>query len=135
SRDQVRSMVADSLRAVLCQHLIPKKDGSGRILAAEVLINTDAVANLIRKGKAFQIPSVVATAREQGMQAMDGELRRLVREGVITMEEAYMRAASKKEFEQTDTPPPVPVVPGAPAAAGGPAAGVAAGGAAARGPP
>ena len=83
SRDQVRSMLADSLRAVLCQHLIPRRDGTGRVLAAEVLINNDAVANLIRKGKAYQIPSVVATARELGMQAMDVELRRLVREDVI----------------------------------------------------
>jgi twitching motility protein PilT len=116
SRDQVRSMLADSLRAVLCQHLIPKRDRTGRVLAAEILINNDAVANLIRKGKAFQIPSVVATSRELGMQSMDGELRRLVREGVISPEEAYMRAASKKEFEQSEVPaaPAAPAAPGAP---------------------
>jgi twitching motility protein PilT len=100
SREQTRSMLADSLKAVVCQHLIPRQDGTGRVLAAEVLINNDAVANLIRKGKAYQIQSVVATAREQGMQSMDVELRRLVREGVITEEEAYMRAASKKDFEK-----------------------------------
>jgi twitching motility protein PilT len=93
-------MVADSLKAVLCQHLIPRRDGTGRVLAAEILLNNDAVANLIRKGKAYQIQSVIATAREQGMQAMDTELRRLVREEVITAEEAYMRAASKKDFEK-----------------------------------
>ena len=112
SRDQVRSMLADSLRAVLCQHLIPRLDGSGRVLAAEVLLNNDAVANLIRKGKAYQIQSVVATAREQGMQAMDTELRRLVREGVISSEEAYMRAASKKDFEKSGgaAEPAVPAV-------------------------
>ena len=104
SRDQVRSMLADSLKAVLCQHLIPRRDGTGRVLAAEVLVNNDAVANLIRKGKAYQIPAVVATSRELGMQAMDTELRRLVREGVISTEEAYMRAASKKEFEQGEPP-------------------------------
>jgi len=111
SRDQVRSMLADSLKAVLCQHLIPRKDGTGRVLAAEVLLNNDAVANLIRKGKAYQIQSVVATAREQGMQAMDVELRRLVREDVITAEEAYMRAASKKDFEKGDTAEVVKTVP------------------------
>jgi twitching motility protein PilT len=110
SRDQVRSMLADSLKAVLCQHLIPRRDGTGRVLAAEVLVNNDAVANLIRKGKAYQIQSVIATAREQGMQAMDTELRRLVREDVITAEEAYMRAASKKDFEKggAAAEPPVP---------------------------
>ncbi len=99
SRDQVRSMLADSLKAVLCQHLIPRKDGTGRVLAAEVLLNNDAISNLIRKGKAYQIQSVIATAREQGMQAMDTELHRLVREDVISAEEAYMRAAAKKDFE------------------------------------
>ena len=109
ARDQVRAMLADSLRAVLCQHLIPRRDGTGRVLAAEVLINNDAVAHLLRKGKAYQIPAVVATARDAGMQAMDVELRRLVREGVITVEEAYMRATSKKDFEQADVLPIPPV--------------------------
>jgi twitching motility protein PilT len=117
SRDQVRSMLADSLKAVLCQHLIPRRDGSGRILAAEVLLNNDAVSSLIRKGKAYQIPSVVATSREIGMQAMDYELRRLVREGVISNEEAYMRAASKKEFEAGA--PPAPAGAPAPVPTGG----------------
>ena len=113
SREQVRSMLADSLRAVLCQHLIPRRDGSGRVLAAEVLINNDAVANLLRKGKAYQIPAIVATARELGMQAMDAELRRLVHEGVISVEEAYMRASGKKEFEQLEAPPArTPISPG-----------------------
>jgi len=108
ARDQVRSMLADSLRAILCQHLIPRRDGTGRVLAAEVLINNEAVAHLLRKGKAYQIPAVVATAREAGMQAMDVELRRLVHEGVISAEEAYMRATSKKDFEQGDLLPAPP---------------------------
>ena len=60
----------------------------------------DWAVDLIRKGKAYQIQSVIATAREQGMQAMDVELHRLVREDVIAAEEAYMRAASKKDFEK-----------------------------------
>ena len=81
-----------------------------RIVFLEGVIN-DAVANLIRKGKAFQIPAVVATAREAGMQSMDVELRRLVREGVIPPEEAYMRAVSKKEFEEEQAPPPAPAAP------------------------
>ncbi|HUG54484.1 MAG TPA: type IV pilus twitching motility protein PilT, partial [Vicinamibacteria bacterium] len=122
-RDQVRSMVADSLKAVLCQHLIPRRDGAGRVLAAEVLLNNDAVANLIRKGKAYQIPAVVATSRESGMQAMDSELRRLVREGLVTPEEAYMRAASKKEFEHGDEPAAPGTVAAGPAAAARPAKG------------
>jgi twitching motility protein PilT len=98
--DDVRSMLAGSLRAVLCQFLLPRIDRPGtRVLAAEVMINNDAIANLIRKGKAFQIPSVIATSREQGMQLMDGELMRLHKEGVISAEEAYLKAANKKDFE------------------------------------
>lgn len=96
---QVRTMLAESLQGVLCQHLIPRKDGPGRVLALEVMINNDAISNLIRKGKSFQIPAVVATSREVGMQSMDSELMRLYREGKIAAEEAYLRAVDKKAFE------------------------------------
>ncbi len=110
---QIRSMLAETLRAVVCQHLVRRKDG-GRVLAAEVLINTDAVQNLIRKGKTFQLPSTVATSREAGMQSMDLELARLVNEGIVTAEEGYAKANDKRAFETmtgTETPenrPPVP---------------------------
>jgi len=96
---QVRSMLADSLRAVLCQYLIPRADAQGRILAVETMLNTEAIANLIRKGKTHQIPSMITTSREHGMQLMDVELRRLFDAGAISAEDAYMRAASKKDFE------------------------------------
>jgi twitching motility protein PilT len=96
---QIRTMLAESLQGVLCQHLIPRKDGPGRALALEVMINNDAISNLIRKGKSFQIPSVVATSREAGMQSMDSELMRLYRDGRIAAEEAYLRASDKKSFE------------------------------------
>ena len=108
-QEQVRAMLAESLRAVLCQFLIPRKDRSGRVLAAEVLLNNDAVANLVRKGKAYQLPSIMAISRERGMQSMDGELKRLVQEGLITEQEAYVRAFDKKEFLGPDarrTPEP-----------------------------
>ena len=101
----VRSMLADTLRAVMCQYLLKKKDGGGRVLAVEVLINNDAIANLIRKGKTFQIPSVIATQRDMGMQSMDSDLERLFKEGTISAEEAYMKAANKKNFEWMVEPP------------------------------
>jgi twitching motility protein PilT len=101
----VRSLVAGSLRAILCQYLLPRADGSGRCLAVEVMLNNDAVASLIRKGKTFQIPQVIATSREQGMQLMDGELMRLYREGRISAEEAHAKAHSKKEFESLASEP------------------------------
>ena len=99
-QDQARFSIAENLRAVLCQYLLKRADGAGRTVACEVMLNNDAVANLIRKGKTYQIPSVVATGRDQGMQSMDGELMRMYKEGIITLEEAFMKANSKKEFEE-----------------------------------
>lgn len=96
---QVRTILATSLRAVVCQYLVPRKDGRGRVPAVEVMLNSDAIANLIRKGKTYQIPNVVATSRELGMQAMDNDLIRLYRAGIIASEEGYMRAVNKKDFE------------------------------------
>lgn len=96
---QVRSILASSLRAVVCQYLVPRKDDQGRVPAVEVMINSEAIANLIRKGKTYQIPNVIATSRELGMQAMDTDLVRLVRQGVVAPEEGYMRAVNKKDFE------------------------------------
>ncbi|MFN2548896.1 MAG: PilT/PilU family type 4a pilus ATPase [Myxococcales bacterium] len=98
-QQQVRSTLADSLRAVVCQYLMKEKNGPGRVLAVELLVNNDAVANLIRKGKAFQLPSVISTSREQGMQLMDNDLMRLMKEGKISAEDAYVKAVSKKDFE------------------------------------
>ena len=96
---QVRSILANCLKAICCQFLVPRKDGEGRVPTLEILLNNDAIANLIRKGKTFQIPSVMATSRDMGMQTMDSELLRLFREGLISAEDAYLRAANKKDFE------------------------------------
>jgi twitching motility protein PilT len=99
-QDNMRSMLAGCLRAVVCQYLHPRKDGSGRCLSVEVLLNNEAVANLIRKNKTYQIPSIMATSREQGMQLMDWDILRLLRDGQISAEDAYLRADSKKDFER-----------------------------------
>jgi twitching motility protein PilT len=96
---QVRALLADTLRAVMCQYLLRRKDEQGRVLAIEIMVNNEAIANLIRKGKTFQIPSIIATQREAGMQSMDSDLERLYRAGLVTAEEAYMKAANKKNFE------------------------------------
>jgi twitching motility protein PilT len=98
-QQQVRSTLADSLRAVVCQYLMKEKSGAGRVLAVELMVNNEAVSNLIRKGKAFQLPSVISTSREQGMQLMDSDLMRLTKEGKITAGDAYVKAVSKKDFE------------------------------------
>ncbi|HEY4886177.1 MAG TPA: PilT/PilU family type 4a pilus ATPase [Myxococcales bacterium] len=98
-QQQVRSTLADSLRAVICQYLMKEKSGPGRVLAVELMVNNEAVSNLIRKGKAFQLPSVISTSREQGMQLMDTDLMRLAKDGKISAADAYVKAVSKKDFE------------------------------------
>jgi twitching motility protein PilT len=97
-QSQVRSMLAESLRAVTCQYLVRSPTG-GRVLAVEVMINNEAIRSLIRKGKTFQIPSIIATSREQGMQLMDAELIRLVKEGRADLDDAYPKALDKRAFE------------------------------------
>ncbi len=97
---QVRSLLADTLRAVMCQYLLKRKDKEGaRAIAVEIMINNDAIANLIRKEKTFQIPSVIATQRDAGMQSMDSDLERLYKAGVISSEDAYVKAQNKKNME------------------------------------
>ena len=94
-----RTMLAESLRAVVCQQLLRRIDDvDDRTVALEVMINNDAIANLIRKNKSFQIPSVIATHRESGMQLLDDQLERLVKRGMVDADEALMRAADKSSF-------------------------------------
>jgi twitching motility protein PilT len=95
----IRSMLAESLRAVLCQQLLRRKDDNARrVLACEVLINNDAVSNLIRKDKSFQLPTVMLTHGEIGMQLMDDDLQRLVRSGTVDPDEAMLKALDKSAF-------------------------------------
>ena len=89
----------ESLRGVMSQHLVPRADDEGMALALEVMVVNEAIANLIRKEKAYQIPSVLATTAEIGNQLMDNQLMKMVKRGVITPEEAYSKAENKREFE------------------------------------
>lgn len=66
----------------------------------EIMVGTPAIANLIREGKTFQIPSIIQTARKDGMQLMDQHILDLLKTKRITPEEAYRCAAEKKQFEQ-----------------------------------
>jgi twitching motility protein PilT len=95
---QVRAMLAASLRMVVCQHLLRRKNGEGRVVAAEVMVMNEAISSLIRKGKEFQVATAIATGKAQGMQLMDQELARLVREGIIEFDDAYARATDKGAF-------------------------------------
>ncbi|OBZ12975.1 MULTISPECIES: type IV pilus twitching motility protein PilT [Bacillales] len=85
---QIRIQLAAVLLGVISQRLLPKSDGRGRIAAFEVLVNTPAVANLIRTEKIFQIRSVMQTNKALGMQTMEYALRELVQQGQIKLEDA-----------------------------------------------
>ena len=99
-QDQIRIMVAESLRGVVSQQLVPTLDGKGRTLALEILVNTPAVANLIREKKTYMLPGVIQTGRRLGMKLMDDSLMTLVEEGVISGEEAFDRAEQKNLFQR-----------------------------------
>ncbi len=96
---QIRMMVADSLKAVISQTLLPRRDGLGRVAAFEILRNTPAVGGLIRDAKTFQIPTAIQTGAASGMQLMDGALLHLVQEGIIEPRVGYDRALRKDAFE------------------------------------
>ena len=94
-QEHIRVMVAESLRGVVSHQLIPKKDGTGRVLALEILTNTPAVANVIREAKTFMLPGIIQTGKKQGMRLMDDALIDLYDRGLISAEEAYERADQK----------------------------------------
>jgi twitching motility protein PilT len=96
---QIRMMVADSLKAVISQSLLPRRDGNGRVAAFEILRNTPNVAGLIRDAKTFQIPTAIQTGSASGMIQMDGALLQLLQDGVIEPRVAYDRAQRKEAFE------------------------------------
>src|SRR4030095_13817771 len=99
-RDQIRVMVSESLRGIISQQLVPRKDGRGRALALEILTNTPAVANLIREARTFMLPGVMQTGKKQGMKLMDDSLKELYDAGIISQEEAHSRAEQKALMRQ-----------------------------------
>jgi len=100
SQEQVRAILSESLRGVICQQLLKTSDGKGRVAALEIMIGTPAIGNLIREAKTFQIPSIMQTARRDGMQLMDQHILDLLKTKRVNPEEAYRCCADKKQFEQ-----------------------------------
>ncbi len=84
-----QARLASLLLGILCQALVPKADGSGRVAAIEVMMANAAVRNLIREGKSFQLPNVIRMNSNNGMELLDQALVRLYRDGVITKERVY----------------------------------------------
>jgi twitching motility protein PilT len=99
-QEQIRVMISESLRGIISQQLIPRADGTGRVLAIETLSNTPAVSNMIREARTFMLPGIIQTGRKQGMQLMDDALIELHSKGLITAEEALARADQKQLVRQ-----------------------------------
>ncbi len=96
-KDMMRSMLSESLRAVISQTLL-KRVGGGRVAAHEIMVGTPAIRNLIRENKVPQMYSAIQTGQGLGMQTLDQCLVELVRQGVITKQDAAHRAVSKDSF-------------------------------------
>lgn len=96
-KEMVRSMLSESLRAVISQTLI-KKIGGGRVAAHEIMIGTPAIRNLIREGKVAQMYSAIQTGQNIGMQTLDQCLRDLVDRGLISKQDAKQKAVNKDDF-------------------------------------
>ena len=95
---QVRSMLSESLQAVVAQTLLPLKDGTGRIPALEIMIANAAVRNLIREEKTYQIPSVIQAGTKEGMQTVDQSLFNHVMNGLLDRNAAQEVADNPKMF-------------------------------------
>src|SRR6478752_5636302 len=97
-KEMVRSMLSESLRAVISQTLCKTKDGQGRVAAHEIMLGTPAIRNLIREGKVAQMYSSIQTGSGQGMQTLDQNLTDLVRRSVISAAEARGKAKIPENF-------------------------------------
>ena len=100
-REQIRIMVGESLRGIISQQLVPKKDGTGRALALELLVNSPAVSATIRDGKTFMLPGIMQTGKNVGMKLMDDSLIDLYEDGLITAQEASARAVDRGTMRKT----------------------------------
>jgi twitching motility protein PilT len=103
---QIRSTLADGIRAVISQTLFKRKDRGGRIAALEIMIATPAVRNLIRESKTFQIPSAIQTGKKYGMQLLDDHIMELLNRGIIHADDAYNKANEKAKFRPFLKTPP-----------------------------
>jgi twitching motility protein PilT len=97
-KEMARAMLSESLQAVITQCLVKKKDGSGRLAVHEILVGTPAIRNLIRENKIAQMSSAMQTGAKDGMRTLDATLEDLVRNAVISKEDARAHANDKSKF-------------------------------------
>jgi len=99
-QQQIRMQLSITLEGIICQTLIPRAEGSGRILAMELMPVNPAVRNIIREGKTHQIPNIIQAGKDYGMQSLDMCLRDLHKKGFISYEDALSKSASPDEFRR-----------------------------------
>jgi twitching motility protein PilT len=104
---QIRSTLADGIRAVISQVLFKRIDRKGRCVALEIMVANSAVRNLIRESKTFQIPSMIQTGKKYGMQLLDDSIWELCNRGWISPDDAYMKANDKARFRHLLKAPPL----------------------------
>lgn len=100
SQNQVRTQLAGVLKGVITQCLLPLQEGGGRVAATEILVGTDAVCNLVRENKTFQIPSAMQAGKLDGMHTLNMDLVRLERAGRISMKSAMQYTNDRRDLEQ-----------------------------------
>lgn len=97
---QIRSQFANVIRGVITQQLLPLADGTGRVIATEIMVANAAICNLIREGKTIQIPSLIQSGKREGMHLLDDELKDLVRLDKITREVAMSVSSSPSGMDR-----------------------------------
>ncbi len=100
-QQQIRTQLSFVLQAVFCQQLIPRKDGRGRVLGAEIMVANSAVRSLIRDDKGHQVYSVIQTGGKLGMRTMNQSLYELYKNGIITSDEAFSRTTDPDDLRRT----------------------------------
>jgi len=99
AQEQIRIVLASALEGIISQQLLTRIDGAGRVLAAEILVATPAMRNVIREAKTEQIPTVMQTSADSGMQLMDTSLKDLYAKGIISYETALSRVKDISHFK------------------------------------
>lgn len=99
-QQQIRMQLSVTMEGILCQSLLPKAKGSGRVLAMEIMTITPAVRNVVREGKTHQIPNIIQSGTQFGMISLDQSLKNLYQQGLITYEEAIAKCSNSEDFNR-----------------------------------
>ena len=100
-QNQIKAMISESIRGIVCQRLIPNQAGTDRVLALELMFNIPAIGNLIRDDKLYQLPNVIKLNNQLGMKLMEESIEELLKTGAIDPGEAHFAVVEQKLFQET----------------------------------